>query len=276
MGISFGYHNSSVFASILIIMLIEFISTLLGITSYQNKKHTNDLLDLIEYHDQATGCFHIVLGDYDQRIEETCDYKVLGIDSGTNFLTALSDAYRNEEPIVIILETIGGDIKSCDIIFRSLLEYPFGVSVYVCNYAFSAGTFISLACKQIFISEWGLLSPTDPQIGHIPESNEFQASSKHFMNLINKDEKISDRMFITSLNAEMYHNENIEYIREALTKHGYEMTNIESIVSHFCSGKYSHERPFNTRMLKEIGLNVSNDIPEYIYDINDEAKKYKC
>jgi membrane-bound ClpP family serine protease len=224
-----------------------------------------------------TGQFHIVLGDYDSDLEAGTDYRMINIDNGTNFLIPLSEAYMGEQPITIILETNGGDVKSSDVIFRSILDYPFGVSVYICNFAFSAGTFVSLACGQIFVSDWAVLGPTDPQLTYTCDQKDLTGSSKQFIELNNnKSSTTSERMYMMCLDAKIHHNETIAYISEALTKNGYKNDVINTIIDEFCSGKHSHGRPFNARMLKQIGLHVTVGIPDYVFDINDEARQYKC
>jgi len=272
-----------IFSSIIMMVIFEcFIRLSINLFADTKNKKIDDrrnrmrkLRKLIEEHDDNDTA-HIILGDYDSEVERNTDYKVVNINHGNKFLIPFSDAYKNEKDLSIILETNGGDVDSSDMIFRSLIDYPHNVKVYIVNYAFSAGTFITLACKKIFMAPWALLGPTDPQLSCEPEDSEFYTSSRHFMDMMNNKENdvLSERMYMTSNEAKLYHEENISYAREGLRKSGHRNKDINKITDELCSGKYSHGKPFNSRMLKDIGLNVNDDIPDHIFKLNKNARRF--
>jgi len=234
------------------------------------------LNDLLIDADGKMNVSHIVIGDYNEKSERKTNFKLVNIDNANNFLIPFSDAYRQKKDLAIIIETEGGEITSTDIIFRSLLDYPYGVSVYIVNYAFSAGAFIVLACKDIHMSPWSVMGPTDPQITCDSDEKEYEGSSKGYMEMFNNksDKNLSERMYMTSINAKKYHEENINYVTESLVKHGYTTDKIHQIIDELCSGKHSHGKPFNSRMLAELGLKINDHIPDYIYDINRKSRRF--
>ena len=267
--------------SILIIILIDIIFKCIKIVLNSNSREDDTqkidkLCNMIDDVDNKLNVSHIIIGDYNSRFEKDSNYKLLNINSGNNFLIPLSKAYEEKKNLIILIETNGGDIASTDIIFRSLLDYPYGVTIYVINYAFSAGTFITLAAKDIYLSPWSLLGPTDPQITHYPDTKNYTMPSDCYIEMINnnKNNKINEKIYMTSINAKKYYNENIDYITESLSKQGYHLKTINNVIAELCSGKHSHGRPFNSRMLKEIGLVINNDIDQYIYDLNKYAKNF--
>jgi hypothetical protein len=240
-----------------------------------NKQKLHKFKKMIKKYDNENNTSHIVIGDYHEDVEKDSNYKIINIDNGENFLYPLQEAYKKELPLSIILETEGGDISSGDIIFRSLLEYPFGACVYIINYAFSAGTFISLACGKIYMSKWALMGPTDPQLTCEHSKHEFTGSSKHFINFKNYNGRMSEQAYIIHQEAELYHGENIKYMTEALNRHGYSEKAQDNIKKELGSGTNSHGMPFNYRILNEMGLKVFTDIPEYIFKINKKVKEFK-
>jgi len=243
----------------------------------EKKQKLRSLKRYIKKKDNEFNNMHIVLGDYDSDLEEESDYRMINIENGSSFLIPFSKAYQDKKDLAIIIETDGGSIESSDMIFRSLVEYPYGVGIYIVNYAFSAGTFISLACKKIFMTSWALVGPTDPQITHGHERTSVNASSRIYMDMVDDkhNKSMSERMYMTSQEAALFHNENIEYVREALTKHDYDGAVINTVTDELCSGKYSHGKPFNRRMLRGLGLNVNDEIPEHITNINKRARRFK-
>lgn len=261
----------------IIMVLLVMFSNDQNKTHPQSKLNPDELVDLIKKNEENTGNAHIVIGEYDSYVEEESNYKLIDINNGNKFLIPFSEAYKNKKDISIIIETNGGNVSSSDIIFRSLVDYPYGVTIYIVNYAFSAGAFITLACKKIFMSPWALLGPTDPQISCESENKDYRGSSKIYMDMMNdkNDKTLSERMYMTSVDAKIYHEENVSYIRESLGRNGYNDKQIESITDELCSGKYTHGKPFNSKMLRGIGLNIEDDIPDYVYEINDRARRFR-
>jgi hypothetical protein len=267
------------------VMMVLLIDLLVGAVKYMttDSNESDDgaikiekLRDMIIDADGKMNTSHIIIGDYSAKSEIDSGFKLINIDNANNFLIPFSDAYRQKRELMIIIETEGGEIMSTDIIFRSLLDYPYGVTVYVINFALSAGAFITLAAKNIHMSPWSVLGPTDPQIVCDSDIKEYEGSSKCYMEMLNNkhDRNISERMYMTSIDAKKYHEENINYITESLTKNGYPAETINRIIDELCSGKHSHGKPFNSRMLKELGLKINDHIPDYIYDINRKARRF--
>lgn len=79
------------------------------------------------------------------------------------FINKYREADPNE-PLHVLVSTIGGDLTSSLAIARVLHRHPSPVYVYVPKYACSGGTLISLVADRIFLDPYAYLSPIDPQM----------------------------------------------------------------------------------------------------------------
>jgi enoyl-CoA hydratase/carnithine racemase len=90
-------------------------------------------------------------------------------DSDKNGLMAVIHEMDRTKGLDLILHTPGGEISATE----SLVDYlrsMFGTDIraIIPQLAMSAGTMISLACKQIVMGKHSSLGPIDPQIGGVP------------------------------------------------------------------------------------------------------------
>ncbi|MGB8507841.1 MAG: hypothetical protein WCD76_05515 [Pyrinomonadaceae bacterium] len=90
-------------------------------------------------------------------------------DSDKNGFMATIHQLDKKKGLDLLLHTPGGDIAATE----SLVDYlrsMFGTNIraVVPQLAMSAGTMVSLACKQIVMGKHSSLGPIDPQIGGIP------------------------------------------------------------------------------------------------------------
>lgn len=226
-------------------------------------KIKNKLINIIPNQDND---FYIILGDYNT-IEKL---NMVNIENYIFFLSLISKAYIAKKKIKIIIDTLGGSSDSSSVIFRSILDYPYGCDIYVPKYAFSAGTYIVLACDNIYMNPWALLGQTDPQFESINDHHSDTIASKRYIELLNNsDIKLSEKMFMRSIDASIQYDENIKDIIEALTLKNYSYNIINEIINELCYGKYYHGKPFSVKMLKKINLKINCKMPHYINEMYD-------
>jgi len=198
------------------------------------------------------------------------------------------DDYGNseEQPIYkklqLIIHTNGGSSATSDMISNILLKYPGQVECFIPYYSFSAGSFIALSCNKIFMERFAMMGPTDPQLSYqLDSDNNEMFSSKVYLNIFNEKDinKISDNMLLKIYDAKINHDDNIKSLGEILTKQEYPNHVIERIINEFGSGDIPHFKPFNSDQLRELGLNIDNGFPKYMYDLFKsylrEIKKYR-
>src|ERR1700738_2619527 len=84
-----------------------------------------------------------------------------------------------ELPLDLVLHTPGGLVLAATQIARAALKRKGKVTVFVPHYAMSGGTLISLAAKEIVMSEHAVLGPVDPQLGKFPAASVLKVIAKN-------------------------------------------------------------------------------------------------
>lgn len=196
----------------------------------------------------------MIIGDYDTNV----NYHIFDIEDGKYILMSIANAYKKKKKIRVIIESYGGCSKSADMIFRSLIDYEYGTESYVLNYAFSAGSFISMACDKLFINEWSLIGPIDTQIDNI--SCKIYADSKES---------------VKSLQGQQYFDEDYNSITEALKKNKYDEQHICDITNHFVGVTHTHQKTFNKKILSKMGIKFNIGIPNDILNFYELGNKFK-
>ncbi len=173
------------------------------------------------------------------------------------------DAIRNtppNKPLEFILHTPGGLVLPAVQIARAIKAHPGKKTVFVPHYAMSGGTLIALAADEIVLSQHAVLGPIDPQIGGLPAASVVRvAKEKPIQHTEDYTLVLADvgAMAITQLQ---------KVARELLS--GTVSENAAVAVSEqLSSGRWTHDYPIGFSEAKEIGLNVSNDMPREIMEM---------
>lgn len=163
-------------------------------------------------------------------------------------------------PIDIILHTPGGLVLATEQIANALKKHPAKVTVFVPHYAMSGGTLIALAADEIVMDENAVLGPLDPQIGQKPAAS--------ILKIINQKpiDKISDETLILADLAQKAINQ-IKNLIISLLSDKMETNKAEEIADILSSGKWTHDYPITVEEAKNLGLNVSNEMPEEVYQL---------
>ncbi len=165
----------------------------------------------------------------------------------------------DEMPIDMILHTPGGLVLAAEQIARALRGHKGKVTVFVPHDAMSGGTLIALSADEIVMDENAVLGPLDPQIGGYPAVSIIKAAQQKEpkdlddKTLILKD--ISEKALVQMRSFV----ENI--LKEKLGQRAGE------IAERLTGGTWTHDYPITVEELKAMGIEVSTDMPQLVYNL---------
>lgn len=163
-------------------------------------------------------------------------------------------------PIDFILHTPGGLVLAAEQIARALNKHPAKVTVFVPHYAMSGGTMIALAADEIVMDENAVLGPLDPQIGNCPAVSLLKLLERKDIN------SIDDQTLIMADIAEKAINQVRRTIIDLL-KDNMTLDKAERIAVALTDGRWTHDYPITVEEAKELGLPVSTEMPEEVYEL---------
>ena len=164
----------------------------------------------------------------------------------------------DDVPIDLILHTPGGLILATERIACALRRHKAKVTVFVPHYAMSGGTLIALAADEIVMDKSAVLGSVDPQVGQYPAASilkvlETKAKDEiddetHIMADIAGKAMIQIKTCVKDILIEKMDSEKAEEIADILTR-----------------GEWTHDYPIIPEEAQKIGLPVSTDMMEEIY-----------
>jgi ClpP class serine protease len=104
-------------------------------------------------------------------------YRYIDVDDSEEVIRAIHMTDR-EMPIDLVLHTPGGLVLASLQIAQAIKKHKGKVTAVVPHYAMSGGTLISLAAREIVMSEHAVLGPVDPQFGKYPAASILKAVAK--------------------------------------------------------------------------------------------------
>ena len=162
--------------------------------------------------------------------------------------------------IDIILHTPGGLVLAAEQIAHAIQKHPAKVTVYVPHSAMSGGTLIALAADEIVMDENAVLGPVDPQVGKYPAASIINALSRKDIN------KVDDETLILADISQKA----IEQVRDtvlSILRGKLPEEKARLIADDLTQGKWTHDYPITYDRLKEMGLNVRNELPKEVYQL---------
>ncbi|WP_163328048.1 SDH family Clp fold serine proteinase [Desulfurobacterium thermolithotrophum] len=166
----------------------------------------------------------------------------------------------DDMPIDLIVHTPGGLALAATQIASALVKHKSPVRVIVPHYAMSGGTLIALAADEIVMDPNAVLGPLDPQLGQFPAPSILKAFEM-------KKKEMKDEMLILADVAEKSLVQMKNTIIKILTAKGHSQEKAENIADLLTSGYWTHDYPLTAEVIKEMGLNVSTDVPQEVYDL---------
>jgi ClpP class serine protease len=165
-------------------------------------------------------------------------------------------------PIDLIVHTPGGLVLSTEQIAMALVRHKARVTIFVPHYAMSGGTLLCLAADEIVLDRNAVLGPVDPQLGEYPAVSILKiVKEKPLKDIDDKTLILADvaekalvqmRNFVTNLIAHRTDREAAEKLATTLTE-----------------GKWTHDYPIVFEEAKSLGLPVTDQLPEEIYQLMD-------
>lgn len=163
-------------------------------------------------------------------------------------------------PIDLVLHTPGGLVLASEQIASALQKHPAKVTVIVPHYAMSGGTMIALAADEIIMDENAVLGPVDPQIGRYPAVSILKAVEQKNKN------RVDDQTLILADIADKAIRQVEDTVFRLLLKHMDE-TKARDVAQTLSKGKWTHDYPLTSDMLKELGLRVSTEMPREFHSL---------
>jgi len=163
-------------------------------------------------------------------------------------------------PIDLILHTPGGLVLASEQIAHALAKRKGKVTVLVPHYAISGGTMIALAADSIVMDENAVLGPVDPQVGKFPAVSILKVLEDKPAKDIDDETMI---MADISRKAIRQVKDTIEQI--ACCQYSDEIA--KSLAEKFASGRWTHDYPISIEEAKDLGLKVTDKVPDEIYQL---------
>jgi ClpP class serine protease len=162
-------------------------------------------------------------------------------------------------PIDLIVHTPGGLVLAARQIAHALNNHSAKVTVFVPHYAMSGGTLIALAADEIVMDPNAVLGPVDPQLGEYPAASIIKAVSQKDKN------EIDDKTLILADISEKA----IQQLKSAvgeILKDKLDDGRAEELAETLSTGKWTHDYPLTFEEVRTLGLPVSTDMPQEVYE----------
>lgn len=182
--------------------------------------------------------------------------RYIDLNDAEDVLEAIRSTPKNK-PLEFILHTPGGLVLPALQIARAIKAHPARTTVFVPHYAMSGGTLIALAADEIVLNDHAVLGPIDPQIGGLPAASVVRVAQDKPI------QATDDYTLVLADVGAMAIKQLQKAARELLTGTVSENAAI-AISEQLSSGIWTHDYPIDFGEARELGLNVSNEMPREI------------
>lgn len=169
-----------------------------------------------------------------------------------------------EMPIDLVVHTPGGLVLASEQIACALKRHPGKVSVFVPHYAMSGGTLVALAADEIVMDPDAVLGPVDPQLGS-PQGGYYPAASL-LKALEQPNPNRDDQTIILGDVARKAIDQVYQTVYKLLLEHQTPEKAAE-LARMFSEGRWTHDYPIDFEQAKQMGLLVSDQMPEEVYEL---------
>lgn len=163
-------------------------------------------------------------------------------------------------PIDLILHTPGGLVLAAEQIAHALRKHQGKITVFIPHYAMSGGTLVALAADEIVMDENAVMGPVDPQLGQWPAASILKVVDQKSI------DKIDDETLILADVGRKAIDQVKGTVRRILSDR---LTPDEAsrIAEVLASGCWTHDYPISVEEARELGLKVSTQMPEEVYQL---------
>jgi ClpP class serine protease len=169
-----------------------------------------------------------------------------------------------EMPIDLLLHTPGGLVLASEQIACALKRHQGKVTVFVPHYAMSGGTLVALAADEIVMDPDAVLGPVDPQLGS-PQTGYYPAASI-LKALEQPNPNREDHTIIQGDIAKKAIDQVHQTIFKLLLEHQ-TPEKASELAKMFSEGRWTHDYPIDFEEARAMGLPVSDQMPEEIYQL---------
>jgi len=170
-------------------------------------------------------------------------------------------------PIDVVLHTPGGLVLAAEQIACALCRHKADVTVFVPHYAMSGGTLIALAADQIVMDPNAVLGPVDPQLAASQGSYYPAASVLAAMEIENPNR--DDHTLILADIARKAIRQVHDTVYGLLRSNNMEEEKARQLADKLSEGCWTHDYPISVEEAREMGLPVSEDMPNEVYALMD-------
>lgn len=163
-------------------------------------------------------------------------------------------------PIDLVIHTPGGLVLAVEQIAHALDKREGKVTVFVPHYAMSGGTMLALASDEIVMDENAVLGPIDPQVGDMPA-----ASILSVLEHKNPDQVDDETMVYADIARKAM--AQVKKLVRGILSDNMDPDKAEQLAEVLSSGQWTHDYPITVEEARELGLPVSTEMPEAVYDI---------
>jgi ClpP class serine protease len=166
----------------------------------------------------------------------------------------------DDVPLDLVLHTPGGLVLAALQIAKAVRQHGAKVTVFVPHYAMSGGTLIALAADEIVMCKHSVLGPIDPQLGQSPAASLIKVVEQKPI------AKIDDE---TLIKADIGRKA-IAQVKQAaadLLKRRMPAEQADALAEKLSSGAWTHDHPITVSTARELGLPVSTDMPNDVFDL---------
>ena len=168
-------------------------------------------------------------------------------------------------PIDLILHTPGGLVLASDQIAYALKRHPGRITVIVPHYAMTGGTLVALPADEILMDPDAVLGPVDPQLGSLlrgawPAASILAALEQPNPNRDDETLILGDiaRKAVVQVRDTV-----VELVRDRMPDEA------ETLAATLSEGRWTHDYPIRLEQAAELGLPVSDAVPEGVYELMD-------
>jgi ClpP class serine protease len=164
------------------------------------------------------------------------------------------------QPLELVLHTPGGLVLSSLQIARAVKAHKGRKTVFVPHFAMSGGTLIALAADEIVLNKHAVLGPIDPQIGGIPAASILKVAQT-------KSADATDDYTLVLADLSQKAIDQLEAAAKELLEGTVSPNAASNIAQLLSSGRWTHDYPIEAGEAREIGLNVSTEVPRDLMDL---------
>ena len=172
----------------------------------------------------------------------------------------------DEMPLDLVLHSPGGLVLASEQIACAIKRHPGKVTVFIPHYAMSGGTLVSLAADEIVMDPDAVLGPVDPQMG-TPGGGFYPAVSV----LKALEQPNPNREDSTLILGDMARKavEQVYDVVLCLVKDRLSEEAAHEVAQALSDGRWTHDYPIMPDRAREMGLPISTEMPQDVYDLMD-------